>query len=63
MEQEAARLAAEIDDRWQKVIEDVTEIPVIPTKSNIFVEVFGVAWAPYYRTEGTDPAVELPAWE
>ncbi len=62
MELESKRLDDEVNERWAKVVEDITEIPVIPAKGNIFTEVFGVAWAPYYRIEGNGPPVELPAW-
>ena len=38
-----------IQEKWNKVADETTTIPVVPSKSNIFTEAFGVIWLPYYQ--------------
>jgi len=41
----------------------VTEIPLTPTKSDIFTDVFGVAWLPYYLVKTGGQIQEIPAFK
>jgi hypothetical protein len=41
----------------------VTEIPLSPTKSDIFSDVFGVAWMPYYIVKVGGQKQEIPAFK
>jgi hypothetical protein len=59
MEKEVAAQVEQINERWVRVMEDVTELPILPTKTNIYLEVFGVAWAPYYAVDEK----LFPAWK
>jgi hypothetical protein len=52
----------EINDRWGDVVNDVTEVTITPKKTNIYVELFGVAWMPYYLVESGGGMIELPAF-
>jgi hypothetical protein len=45
------------------VADEVTEVPVSPYKKNIFVEVFGVVWLPYYAFEAGEGWETVPAFE
>jgi hypothetical protein len=40
----------------------VTEIPLSPAKSDIFSDVFGVAWMPYYVVNANGQTTEIPAF-
>jgi hypothetical protein len=40
-----------------------TEIPLSPTKSDIFSDVFGIAWVPYYIVKNGSQTVEIPAFQ
>ena len=44
----------EINERWEEIASQVSEIQVTPYKKDILVELFGVAWFPHYvvKTEG-----------
>lgn len=53
---------AEINDRWGNVVSDTTEITVTPKKTDIFVNLFGVAWMPYYIVQTGAETIELPAF-
>jgi hypothetical protein len=51
-----------VDDKWEDVVSQVTEVAISPTKSDIFSEVFGVAWVPYYVVDQDGKTLELPAF-
>ncbi|MEN6482096.1 MAG: hypothetical protein ABFD29_07965 [Anaerolineaceae bacterium] len=38
----------QVKERWANSANDITEIPVTALKKDIFVEIFGIAWVPYY---------------
>lgn len=40
-----------------------TEIPLSPTKSDIFSDVFGIAWVPYYIVKNAGQSLEIPAFQ
>lgn len=40
-----------------------TEIPLSPTKSDIFSDVFGIAWVPYYVVKNGSQSLEIPAFQ
>ncbi len=62
LKEEMEQTVQEISDRWGDVVSDVEEISVRPTKTNIFVELFGVAWMPHYLVESGGQTIELPAF-
>jgi hypothetical protein len=53
---------AEINDRWGSVVNEITEVTITPKKTDILVNVFGVAWMPHYVIESGTEAFELPAF-
>jgi hypothetical protein len=62
LEQERQEAIDEINSRWGDVVNDTSEVTVTPKKADIFVELFGVAWTPYYLVESGGGIVELPAF-
>jgi len=62
MEEELKEELEEVSERMKKVIEQVAEEPVSAYKKNIFVEVFGLVWLPYYAFERADGWVTVPAF-
>ena len=50
---------AEIEEKWDEIVADVTEIPVSPFKKDISVALFGVAWFPYHVVEAEGRTLEL----
>jgi hypothetical protein len=54
---------AEIEEKWAEIIADVSEIPVSPYKKDIDVDLFGVAWMPYYLVEVDQNFEEFCAYE
>jgi hypothetical protein len=53
---------AEVNSRWGDVVNDITEITVNPKKTDIFINLFGVAWMPYYNVQAGGAVFELPAF-
>jgi hypothetical protein len=75
LEEQIANLEAELEEelaeeneRWAEAIEAVEPLEVRPTKSRIFVERFGLAWAPHWEVAyedertGTLRMLSLPAF-
>jgi hypothetical protein len=62
LETELAQALAEIEDKWDAIITDVTEIPVSPYKKDTIVALFGVAWFPYHVIDADGQTIELPGF-
>ncbi|HCK65623.1 MAG TPA: hypothetical protein DHW49_05110 [Anaerolineae bacterium] len=52
----------EINNRWGSVVSEFTEIEVRPKKTDIYVNIFGVAWKPNYIVQAAGETIELPAF-
>lgn len=53
---------AEINDRWGRVVNEITEVTIAPKKTDVFVKLFGVAWMPHYIIKSDTETFELPAF-
>jgi hypothetical protein len=63
MTEDQNKQIADIEEKWKKVAEDITEIPVLPSKTNIFLDVFGIGWMPVYEYDAGGEKFQLPAWK
>ncbi|HTX92375.1 MAG TPA: DUF87 domain-containing protein [Anaerolineales bacterium] len=63
LEQARQQAADEAAGKWGEAVDDITEIPLIPKKTDIYVNLFGVAWMPYYQVQSGGQTVEIPAFE
>ena len=52
----------EAQGRWAKVVDDVTEVPLALQKKDVYLELFGVAWMPFYLLEVSGERQEIPAF-
>ena len=52
----------DVEEKWQEILEKTDEIPVTPYKKDILIELFGVAWVPYYLYDDDGRQVELGAY-
>jgi hypothetical protein len=43
-------------------VNNTSEIPILPKKTDVYVSVFGVAWMPYYQVKAGDQMIEVPAF-
>ncbi len=51
-----------VQERWAGLVNDAVEIPLVPQKKDIYVELFGVAWLPFYQLRAGAQLIELPAF-
>jgi hypothetical protein len=59
-EQEDAE--ASVNEKWERIAADVSEIAVNPYKKDISVTMFGVAWVPYHVVQSGKQTLELPGF-
>ncbi|HZM24178.1 MAG TPA: hypothetical protein VFC02_20700, partial [Anaerolineales bacterium] len=55
-------MVVEINGRWGNVVNESTEVMVTPKKTDVFVNLFGVAWTPYYIVKMDGDTLELSAF-
>jgi len=62
LEERREEAIQEINDKWGHVVNDITEVTVTPKKTDVFVNLFGVAWVPYYVVQTGGGTIEVPAF-
>lgn len=62
LEKERDALATEINNRWGSIVSDFDEVTIKPKKTDVYVNIFGVAWMPYYVVQAGGESFELPAF-
>ena len=62
LERERLQSLQDVEEKWQEILEKTVEIPVTPYKKDILIELFGVAWIPYYLYDDGGRQVELEAY-
>jgi len=55
-------VVAEINDRWGRVVSETAEVTVSPKKTDVYVDLFGVGWVPYYLVKTGAGTLELSAF-
>lgn len=63
LEAEMKEALDELEAKWDEIAADVTEIPVTPYKKDVNVELFGVAWMPYYLVEQDGRIQEISGFQ
>lgn len=62
LQRQREEVVAGINDRWGRVVNEVSEVTVNPKKTDVYVNIFGVAWKPYYIVQSEGQVIELPAF-
>lgn len=62
LEDEIAEELDALNDHWEAVAEETETVVVKPYKKYIKLDLFGVAWHPYWRLESEGGAIEAPAY-
>ncbi len=62
LEKEHNQALEEVNARWSEIADNMTEIPVTPYKKDVLVELFGVAWVPYYQVRAGSESLVVPAY-
>ncbi len=55
-------LVEELNEKWGQVVGETSDVTVAPKKTDVFVNLFGVAWLPYYIVKTNAGMMELPAF-
>ena len=55
-------IIAVLNDRWGSVVNEISEVSIKPKKTDIYVNLFGVAWRPFYIVQAGDETIELSAF-
>jgi len=63
LEQQRQQAMEAASGQWGDAVNDITEIPILPKKMDIYVNLFGVAWMSYYVVDTGAGTFELPAFE
>ncbi len=63
LEQTRQQALDEAGSKWGEAVNAITEIPVLPKKTDIYVNLFGVAWLPYYQVKLGEKLLEIPAYQ
>ena len=59
---ERDEMTTEINNRWGSLVNEISEVSIKPKKTDIYVNIFGVAWKPFYIVQAGDETIELPAF-
>lgn len=63
LKREKDSVVAASQDKMAGIAEEITELPIKPAKSDIYPDIFAVAWLPYYIVTHDGKKVELPAFK
>lgn len=62
LQRERDDIVKSVSDRWGNVVNDIDEVTINPKKTDIYVNLFGVAWKPFYVVTAGGETFELPAF-
>lgn len=62
LQRQREQIEAEITERWGRAASESTEVTVNPKKTDVYVNLFGVGWMPYYLVNSGGGMLELPAF-
>ena len=62
LQRERDEMTAEINDRWGSLVNEISEVAIKPKKTDIYVNLFGLAWKPFYIVQAGEETIELPAF-
>ena len=62
LERERDDMITEINNRWGSLVNEISEVAIKPKKTDIYVNLFGVAWKPFYIIQAGNETIELPAF-
>lgn len=63
LQKELDQATTEVKKKWSDLVDDITEIPLNPMKKDIFMDLYGVAWLPYFLVQDGERVTEVPAFK
>jgi predicted nuclease with TOPRIM domain len=62
LEQERDQALEEVNRKWSEIADDEEEISVTPLKKDVLLDIFAVAWMPYYLVQVEEETMEIPGY-
>jgi hypothetical protein len=62
LQSQREEIVSEISDRWGRIVSDTTEVAINPKKTDVYVNIFGIAWKPFYIIQAGGETTELAAF-
>jgi hypothetical protein len=62
LQESRKQIEDEVQAAWGDVVNKITEITINPKKTDIYLNLFGVAWMPYYVVRAGGQSKEVPAF-
>ncbi len=62
LEAEQAAALKDLQDRWAGVVNDIDEVTVTPAKKDIYMDLYGLVWLPFYVFDVDGKLRETPAF-
>lgn len=63
LEKEKTSALEEVNQRWGELVNKISEIPVKPMKKDILIDLFGVAWMPFYLVQTSQGLSEVAGYQ
>ena len=63
LDQAGQQALSEAGERWAHQVDDASEVPLTPLRKDVFLDLFGVIWLPFYVLHGGSEVIELAAYE
>lgn len=63
LEQSRQQALSQASERWAQLVDDASEVPLTPLRKDVFLDLFGVIWLPFYVLQAGSEVIELPAYE
>jgi hypothetical protein len=62
LKQQRQQVVDDVNTAWGDVVNQIAEITLNPKKTDIYINLFGVAWMPYYIVKAGEQSIEIPAF-
>jgi hypothetical protein len=62
LEKERDAALQAVNTRWAQAAAPTGEVTIAPQKTNLFLDVFGLAWLPYYVVQEASSRIEIPGF-
>lgn len=63
LEEEKTEALVRIKEKWDAVADEIEDVPLNPTKKDIFLDIFDILWMPYYLYDDGGRQREVKAYQ
>lgn len=62
LEKDKQQALADVNQRWDELVAQASEVTVTPLKKDVLLDLFGIAWLPFYLAGNAEQVEELVAF-